>query len=85
MVFVVSWCELCVWDIVCVWIEIFLFIDYFYYIIRRNIGWVDDGVLDKFCKIWVNMVFKYLCGIFLYIEIYCIVINYCVFVLKLIS
>lgn len=27
---------------------------------------MNDGVLDKFCKIWVNMVFKYLCGIFLY-------------------
>lgn len=46
---------------------------------------MNDGVLDKFCKIWVNMVFKYLCGIFFYIEIYCIVINYFVFVLKLIS
>lgn len=46
---------------------------------------MNDGVLDKFCKIWVNMVFIYLCGKFLYIKIYFIVINYCVFVLKLIS
>lgn len=46
---------------------------------------MNDEVLDKFCKIWVNMVFKYLYGIFLYINIYCIVINKCVFVLKLIN
>lgn len=46
---------------------------------------MNDEVLDKFCKIWVNKVFKYLCGIFLNINIYCIVINYCVFVLKLIN